>query len=397
MLGISNKSSARALLNLPNDISRQVLNDVPLYRVLAMAASLDGTKDGQSFKGLLLSLSLQKTFFRDEEYLTYMINLYKFYREVLQSASRYTEKLSDPKESPLAMNLGLGSESFLDAPRWEDERAKQRDWLFYEIYLVLLSFNWIDIFPPVAEKPKTSYYGPARSQDPRLFDHYKEYCQTIKERHFRWANKRLAQIQMLVDIFREYPTYLKKTSDPGFEARSNHAHIIIQLESCAKKYRKDLLRKRYLRRECYLYQYDHLPLIPLDKYLHLFIHTLARYPYECSSSDPDNSSRPHLEAENLNIPGLLISSDNPSKSLVYPTYIRYEIDRVIEGLAYVYSTSNQVITRTPPHQERRRCLIKRTKFTVYPGTPQSEQLVLVPCEFCEGESITFLSWGGRQK
>lgn len=236
MLTISNKSSARVLLNLPHDISRQILNDVPLYRALAMAACLDGTEDGQNFKELLLSLPLQKTVFPDEAYLTYMISLYKLYNEVLQSTSRHIKRLSHPKNSALAMNLGR-EPSFLNATRWEYERVTQRTWLLFQLYLMLQSFGWPHhpgILPPASDRG----HALERSQDLPLLDPYKKYWQAVKEMHLRLATKRQAQLQKLADLFRKYPTYLKKSSDPSIEARSNHTHVVHQLELCAESYRK---------------------------------------------------------------------------------------------------------------------------------------------------------------
>ena len=372
MLTISNKSSARALLNLPHDISRQILNDVPLYRALAMAACLDGTEDGQSFKELLLSLPLQKTVFPDEAYLTYMISLYKLYNELLQSTKRHTKRLSHPTNSALAMNLGC-EPSFLNAPRWEHERASQRNWLLYRVWLMLLSLGWSSDNLPPAGDPEHYF---TRSQDPHLLlDRYKVYWQAVKKLHLRFATKRQSQIQTLADLFRKYPTYLKKSSDPGFEARLNHSHVVNHLESCAKRYRKDILQKRYIRPESYLYRHEHLPFLPLDRYLLLFVYTLARYPYDASFSDP--------KVETPDIARLLISSETPPQSLVYPPYIKDEIDRVISGLACVY-TSKYTMQETAKNLG---CssLLQRTKFTVYSAAPEPKQAASPACEICHGE------------
>ena len=383
MFANSNKSSARALLELPYDISQQILNDVPLYRVLAMAASLDGTEHGKRFKDLLLCLPLQRTFFPDEEHLTYMIGLYKLYHEVLQSTIRCTKHLVHPRNSPLSMNLS--GEGVLKARKlqWEEERFGQRNWLLYQLYLMLRSFGWWaneDIFPP--SYPTGHYY--ARNRDPAIFYRYKEYWQIIKEKHFHFATKRQAQIQRLADTFRKYPTCLKKSSDPGFEARLNHTHIVTRLESCARQYRKDLLLKHYIRRECHLYRYDHLPILPLDQDLLLFVHTLTQYPYDYSYSCPENFSRSRLEVESFGIARLLISGENPPQSLIYPSHIKDEISRVNDGLSYVYM-SEKTIPDSPLHQGRRRHLMKRTKFTVSLAGSESERPSLMTCEFCAGE------------
>lgn len=386
MLVISNKSSARALLNLPHDISRQILEDVPLYRVLAMAACLDGTEDGQSFRTLLLSLSLQSTFFPDENHLTYMIGLYKLYQDVRQSVHRHTKQLGHPQKSPLSKNLSAESlphQWLPKARQWAAERILQRNWLLFQLHDMLQSFGWSErphIFPS-ADLPKDVYVP---DQDHARFDRYKEYWQTVKERHFRFATKRQAQIQRLVEIFREYPTYLKKTSDPGFGFRSNHTHIINRLESCAKQYRKDLLLKHYMARECHFYRYDLLPILPLDKYLVLFIHTLARYPYDCSNSDLDHSSRSHPKAENVDNAGLLISNETPPPSLIYPSYIQDDIDRVMNGLAYI-NTSENAIPDVSKYLGCRK-LTKRTKFTVYSAAELKRRATLT-CEFCTGSRI----------
>lgn len=373
----SDQSSAKALLKLPHDIARQILDDVPFYRVLAMATSLEA-EYGKSFKELLLSLSLQRTFFPDEKYLAYMIDLYRLYQEVLQSTVKNTKKRDYPKDSPLSMNLG--SAPFLNAVGWENERIAQRDWLLCRINLMLRSFGWCehaDILPP--SHPRRAFYP--RNQDPCLFYRYKEYWQVMKDKHFRFATKRQSQIQMLADIFRKYPTYLKKSSDPGLDARSNHSHIVNGLELCAKKYRQDILLKRYIRRESYLYRYDHLPIIPLDKDLHLFLHTIARYPYD-RSSYPDNYSCSYSEVESPNLAGLSISSKTPSESLIYPSDIKDDINRIIYGLAYVYTSENAILDMLS--YPGRPYLMKRTKFTVYSAMRKSKWPALPTCESCEG-------------
>ena len=363
----SDRSSAQALLKLPHDITRQILNDVSLYRILAMAACLGHTEPGKRFKEILLSLP-QRTFFPNEKHLIYMIDLYKFYYEVLQSTVGNTKKLCHPRESPLAMTIsGAPLDNEL---RWQDERLAQQNWLFCQVHLMLKSFGWWGR----ARLPWLDEYPP-KYPDSDLYYRYEEYWDAMKNEHFRFATKRMSQIEKLAGIFRKYPTYLKTSSDPGFEARLNHAHIVSHWESIAKKYEKDILFKHYVRRESDLYRNDRLPIIPLDRDLLLFVHTLARYPYDCSCYN-------YSKVESLGVADLSINSEPPSKPLVYPSDIKDEIDRVVHGLAFFYTLKNS-IPDIPRWPERRK-LLKRTRFTVYPATPDSKWPAIPTCESCAG-------------
>ena len=117
-----------------------------------------------------------------------------------------------------------------------------------------------------------------RFQDKDIVRCYKSYWQTVKEKHRLWAYKRHTQIEALATTVNQSPSYVKKSSDPGLDARPNQKHIVENLERSAQKYRDDLQYGRFVRRRSYLFRYNHLPIVPLDQHLKLFIETLAQFP-----------------------------------------------------------------------------------------------------------------------
>lgn len=362
----SNKSAGRALLKLPHDIARQILGDVPFYRVLTIAVCLEDTEHGESFKELLRSLSLERSFFPNDQHLAYMIGLYKLYYEVLQSTTKRCKRMNHPKDSPLSLNLNVAR--FHDTPYWEQQRKEQRNWLLREAFFRLRSMGWSESLPI------PFYVEHEKFQDPHLFERYKEYWQTVKNKHFHFATKRHSQLQTLAGILNQYPTYLKKSSDPALEARLNHTHIINQLETRAEKYQRDIRLKHPFRRETYFYRYLHLPIVPLNKDLLLFADTLARYPYNCSRLDP--------ELTICGIADLSISRESPVQSLIYPSDVKDDINRVIHGLPHLYIFENAI----PEHWPRGK-LVPRTNLTECPATPESKRAAIPTCEFGRGERI----------
>lgn len=362
MRPLSNKSSARALLKLPQEIAQQILEDIPIYRVLAMVVSLEGTDHQNSFKTLLLSLprQIRRNLFPNEEHLTTTIDIYKLYCEISQSVTKKSRLLEHPKTSPLSINLNVArSQRSDDAPHWEYERAIQQDWLVQQIHLMMQSLDdWLDDDSSLDDRIWMAHNLHAYQQDWRI----------VKERHFKFATKRRSEIQRLADIFRKYPTYMKKSSDPGDEARGNHMHVVNQLERCAERYRKDLIFKHHVYRFSHLYAYSHLPIVPLDRDLRLFVDTLLRYSYK-------NSLRSDIERGNHDIPNLSINGEDAFKPLVYPPHIKNEIDCVLRGWDFLYQ-------KVIPGYEY---AYKRTSFAPARTTLQWEQPAVQTSDSSTGE------------
>ena len=358
---ISNKSFAKTLLKLPVEIAQQILWYVPFYRVLVIAVCLEGTYLREAFEDLVLSLCFQKVFSADHGTLVCMIDLYKIYLELLQFNKQYEKTFLSLYDLTLAMGFDeLRSHNVRYLRRI---RRGQFDTLSYQVRHMLESLPWSERFPPLVDLPP--------HLDLLLLNRYKEYWRAVRDKHSHFAARRSSQLQALAGIFRKYHTFLKKSSDPGLDARPNYKHILNRLKRCAKQYRKDVRKPRF-RRDSSLYQHDHLPIVPLDKYLLLFIHTLTQYPYQCSCSSP--------EVKNHGIVGLSISSENAPQSLIYPFHIKEEISRVIHGLEEVY-TSEAVISRWLPSKYA----VLRTRFTPYFGVHQPTLPAIPACRFSTGE------------
>lgn len=352
----SNKSFAKTLLKLPVEIAQQILGYVPFYRVLVIAVCLEGTYLREPFEDLVLSLRFQKIFSADDGTLMCMIDLYKIYLELLQFIKQYTRL---PNLYKLTLSMGFDELWPHDVPYLKTIRRRQYDELSYEVRHMLQSLRWSESFQPFVELP--------RHRDFLLLDCYKEYWRAVRDKHSQFAARRYSQLQTLAGIFRKYHTFLKKSSDPGLDARPNYTHILNRLERCAEQYQKDVLKPRS-RRHSSLYHHHHLPILPLDKYLLLFVHTLAQYPYQCSCSFP--------EVKNHGIVGLSINSENAPQSLIYPSHIQEEISRVIHGLKEVY-TSEAVVSGCLPSKY----VVIRTKFTPYSGVRLSKLPTISACRF----------------
>ena len=364
---ISDQSFVKALLKLPWKIARQILNDVPFYRVLNMTLCLNDTDLDERFKELLLSLPPQQIFIANKHTLYFMIALYKLYLELLQ-VIRPSTKLPHLEDSPLFKNFDITQ--FYDVRSFRRQRKDQCDWLSRQVHLMLRSLNWWKSF-------RLPVYEDEGYRDSFMIERCKKYWQTVREKNFHFATKRSTQLQVLADLFRKYPTFLKLSSDPGYDARPNHTHIVSRLEQTAKQYQKHLL-KHHFRRPSNFYRHDHLPVMPLDKYLLLFIHTLAQYPHDCSCS--------YLEVNNHKIVGLSIK--NGPQSLIYPPHIKEDICRVVRGIEQVYiSQPEQVYTSQPTILKtlRDEYVLMRTKLTPNSDVHKSKRPEIPTCRLFTGK------------
>ena len=81
----------------------------------------------------------------------------------------------------------------------------------------------------------------------------------------------------IAELYETYPTLLKKTTDPAEEPRKNIKHITDRFRGDAQRFLKTKPEHCFtqIRHE---FAYFHLPVVPFDSILVMFLTTLERYP-----------------------------------------------------------------------------------------------------------------------
>ena len=81
----------------------------------------------------------------------------------------------------------------------------------------------------------------------------------------------------IAELYETYPTLLKKATDPAEEPRKNIKHIADRFRGDAQRFLKTRPEHCFaqIRHE---FTYVHLPIVPLDSVLVMFLTTLERYP-----------------------------------------------------------------------------------------------------------------------
>ena len=246
--------SAKAILAVPNEIASQILEDVQLYRILQMAASLTDPSEFRAFISVLLSLPRAGgSFFPTDEHTLLMVELYRKYIALTLNC----RKPITPAKSPLSMSFNSSRQ--LDAAHLRVRRNSQRDWLVNEIWRMLRDLQWSEAVP----HPDTIVRG-----SPKDLKEVESYHEAVKVEARNFTRARAKDIGVMKRVYADYPDLLKRSSDPNVEARPNHGHIKQGLETYVRRYQRD--EAFPYKRGCYLYRQPYYPLVPLDGLLQEF-------------------------------------------------------------------------------------------------------------------------------
>ena len=375
-------AAAHALLGLPLEIMHQIIEDVPLFRIIQMAASLD---DSTHFYECLISHPKIRDLglFPSRHHLAHIGSLHGLYHDIGKSEAlpalqgRYARGPS----SPLAQTLNvimLGTDA---APFQTYESLRK--------YLLESITNMLNPYNSDSRKAEINAYLQARiSQDwhENTLESMQGFWEQRKTRHQGSNAYRSTQIARIADIFESFPANMKKTSDPSLVARPNSDHIISTLRSYSNVFaRKKFRSGRYSRISGnHLFRFDLFPIVPIDAWLRLFVDTLNKHPLPSNHStehaDPASSNtfesladlpveKEDTEAQLMRaLKPLSITSTSCAEAQLlaleqpaYPPYIMKCIKTAIAGMAYVYTLPAKSTKRYPK--------VLRTKYTPWSADP----------------------------
>ena len=196
---ISVVASAKALLRVPDEIACQIIDDVPVYRILQMAASLTEPAAFKAFTKLLLSLPRTGgSFFPTDRHTISMIELYRKYYALALNSRRPVS----PSHSPLAMSFN--SSRALSFALLGKRQQMQKEWLVSEIWRMLRDLQWSD-----ESLPDLGIYRGAKDSEATL----EQYQKALVTRASIFNGPRAGQIEAMRKLYTDYPGM----SQPPFE------------------------------------------------------------------------------------------------------------------------------------------------------------------------------------
>ena len=164
------------------------------------------------------------------------------------------------------------------------------------------------------------------SKDPAACDVMRQHCAAIHTAENMFNRTRPGQLHRMAELFKTFPTMLKRASDSSKISPWSPSHNI----SVVRREASTVLNDRqssicFIIRQ--LFKFEHFPLVPVDSCLRLFIKVL------------DKLALPRGD------------------SGVYALAVMQDIQTAIEGLAYVFTLPDPVTRKEPK--------IFRTKYNPY--------------------------------
>lgn len=364
----------------------QIIEDVPLFRIIQMAASLE---DPTYFYECLVSHPIIRDLglFPSTHHLSHIGSLYGLYYDIGKSETLRDRGGVNAREasSPLAKSLNVIMLDNGEAPFKTYDVL--RDYLLQCITSMLIPSKgqreaWI------WEAEIQAYLKGRISQDwhRNTLEDMQQFWERKQDGRRSNNARKSAQIDQTADIFECFPAGMKKTSDPSPLARPNSNHIVSNLRSYSNVFaRKDKYPKiRPWRSGNHLFQFDIFPIVPVDAWLRLFVDTLKKHPLpshqiikhadpassdllEGSAASPEQIEDPeaHLSqaVQSLSITSTSCVEAQPTAvmQLSYPPHIVKNIETAIAGMAYVYTLPDKSTGWHPK--------VLRTKYTPWSADP----------------------------
>ena len=372
---------------LPLEIMHQIIEDIPLFRIIQMAESL---ADSTYFYECLVSHpKIRDLGFLSAHHLSHIGSLYSLYYDISKSEpSRdrergYTRGASPPGAFlPLTKSLNVIMMDNGEPPFIKYDEL--RDHLLGCITSMLIPSNWIR-----AAEIKAYLEGRiSRDWHQNTLENMQKFWEQKQEGRRSDNARKSAQLAQIANIFECFPASMKKTSDPSPLARPNSNHIVSNLRSYSNVFaKKDRCpKKRPLGSGNHLFRFDLFPVVPADAWLRLFVDTLRRHPIpsqqvikhaDPASSDfsqvmaesPENSedTESHLSqaVQSLSITSTSCVEEQTTadRQLSYPPHIIENIETAITGMAYVYTL------RDPAKSKAWYPKVLRTKYTPWSADP----------------------------
>lgn len=379
-------AAAHALLGLPLEIMHQVIEDVPLFRIIQMAASLE---DSTYFYECLVSHPKIRDLglFPSNYHLSHIGSLHGLYYDIGKSETLRVRGRVNARgaSSPLAKSLNVIMLDNDEAPFKTYEEL--RDYLLQCITSMLFPSKgqrkvWI------WEAEIQAYLKGRISQDwhRNTLEDMQQFWERKQEGRRSNNARKSAQIAKTANIFESFPASMKKMSDPSPLARPNSNHIVSSLRSYSNVFAmKDKYpNKRPRTSGNHLFRFDLFPVVPIDAWLRLFVDTLEKHPlpshqiiehaypvtshcFEVLAESPEQNedTEAHLfqAVQSLSITDTSCVEAQPTavRQLSYPPDIIENIETAIAGMAYVYTLPDKSRGWYPK--------VLRTKYTPWSADP----------------------------
>ncbi|KAE9381199.1 hypothetical protein N431DRAFT_424790 [Stipitochalara longipes BDJ] len=172
----------------------------------------------------------------------------------------------------------------------------------------------------------------------------------IKRAKERMNAAKADQWTKAADLLTAFPTLLKKTRDPSQgEPRINIAHITNRFRGNAKRCLNDRRLVHRRNKPC-VPGVDLIELVPYDRYLWLFVNTIQKYP-PANDTDALTASFHRLTLNLSEAMGTTLIQEGTTSQVQgeshfypsYPTDIISSIQTAMDGLFYVYTGSTMLV------------------------------------------------------
>jgi len=362
----------RSLISFPPDLIHQILNDLPIFKILGLAAY-----DVRYINDCILSHIRLREFFPSQAHLSSVCSFFKLFTDIFHG--RVPASLSTYLSQALQATIATSHRMDL-TPEYLTRQLR----LSISHTLRQVGGHRISLlasFSPTPISPLTNWENPTLSS-------LQLYWTTLKHAQHVLNEIKSSQLRRLADLMTAHPHMLKMTMDPSQERRRNVAHLVGYLNQSAKNVHVHVLDRRIVARSLFI----RFPLVPYDRYLRLFLKVIKRYPpkeicvahtepaaeivsHDNLAMDQGNATGPLSNVLTAGVtvmepqPSLTPASDglstfnivycekSRSTHYLYPAVVVQNIVNVIDGMAYVYRDTSSLLAHSSP--------VIRTKYTPY--------------------------------
>ncbi|MCJ1458695.1 hypothetical protein MMC28_009069 [Mycoblastus sanguinarius] len=338
-------NAARDMRGLPREIVHQILDDLPLFKVLQLVACRE---DSGYFDECLLGHMGHQRLFPTFEHLSFIRRLFKLSYEICSSL-RY-RLVTDG--SLLARNVA----SSIKGSQVTYESLRRH--LHNKIARILKS------------EAGKNYLKDRIPQDwhPTAYQPMSDLWRSLQRAVLTYKEANGTQMMKMASICETWPQMMKKASDPAWEPRRNTGHVPLQIRIFADKLHRNVVKRSHL------FRYHLFPLVPFDIKLQLFVKTLQKHPLPTSTKSTPSNVRDSIRADGTNIAEAIDRLSLNDSTTPHSETIITDIEIALAGMAYVYTNRNKEVGyRTPK--------VLRTKFTPWSAAPFRKKISPATCEW----------------
>jgi len=245
------------LQRLPPEIVHQILDRLPLYKVLNLLAHRTSY-----IAKCVLTHSQLKEIFRSLSEISRILDYFVLFRDIRIFCRQPVQELS-----VLALNYSIPQYSNIP-------RSDLLDTVIDKMTDDIRDHLRLDLHDIDLLRSSTDYPSPLDSAFQSLLNRWL----WIKRAKKRMNAAKADQWNKAAELLTTYPTLLKKTLDPSqVGPRKNIAHITSRFRSNAKRCSNDIRLQHSRNRPC-VPGVDLIELVPYDRYLSFFLVILQKYP-----------------------------------------------------------------------------------------------------------------------